>query len=91
MPKPFRLNRAGVSKILKSAELSGKVTAVAEQLGAAVRGQVDPDVEVKVTPYTTDRGAAAVAIADYRGVALQASDGALTKAAAAVGLTVTSK
>ncbi|PTR42032.1 hypothetical protein C8K38_111201 [Rhodococcus sp. OK611] len=89
--KPFRLNRAGVGKILKSDEVASKVTGVAEQVGAAVRVQVGSDVVVRVDPYTTDRGAAAVVIADRHGIAMQASDGALTKAAAAVGLTVTSK
>lgn len=91
MVKPFRLNRAGVGKILKSNEVASKVTGVAERIGAAVRSQVGPDVLVRVDPYTTDRGAAAVVIADQHGAAMQASDGALTRAAAAVGLSVTSK
>ncbi|WP_027500809.1 hypothetical protein [Rhodococcus sp. UNC363MFTsu5.1] len=91
MAKPFRLNRAGVGKILKSDEVTSMATGVAEQVGAAVRTQVGPDVLVRVDPYTTDRGAAAVVIADQHGAAMQASDGALSKAAAAVGLTVTSK
>lgn len=91
MPKPFRLNKKGVGAILKDHKLAAAVTSVAQGLGAAVRTQVGPDVTVHVDEYTTDRGAAAVVIAHRDGVAMQASDGALTKAAAAVGLTVTSK
>lgn len=91
MPKPFRLNKKGVGAILRSKDLAAKVNAVANDLGAAVRTQVGEDVTVHVDAYTTDRGAAAVVIAHRDGVAMQASDGALTKAAAAVGLTVTSK
>ncbi|MBM4626663.1 hypothetical protein GS453_24895 [Rhodococcus hoagii] len=89
--KPFRLNRAGVGKILKQEKLATAVTAVAQQIGGAVRGRVGADVVVRVDPYTTDRGAAAVVIADRYGAAMQASDGALTKAAASVGLSVTSR
>jgi len=89
--KVFRLNRAGVGRILKSAEVAKMTTDTASAVGAAVRSQVGPDVEVRVDPYTTDRGAAAVVIAHRHGAAMQARDGTLTRAAAIVGLTVTSR
>ncbi|MGI5222174.1 hypothetical protein [Nocardia sp. CA-290969] len=78
----FQLDRAGVSEILKSPEMA----AVINETAAAVADQVREDTgeEPEVESYTTDRGAAAVGVP----VTLQATDGALTRAAAAVGLVV---
>lgn len=62
------------------------------EVAADVASRVDADgAKVGVRPYTTDRAAAAVTILDPRGLALQAKNGALTKAAAAAGLEVTER
>ena len=87
----FRLNRRGVGEVLKQ-QCGPAINEVAEQVAAQVRASIDDDsIEVVVDTYTTDRGAAAVPIADTRGMEFQASDGALTRAAAAVGLEVKSR
>ena len=87
----FRLNRRGVGQILKE-QCGPAISEVAEQVASHVRAAIDDDsIEVVVDTYTTDRGAAAVTIADNRGMEFQASDGALTRAAAAVGLEVKSR
>lgn len=76
----IRLNRAGIAKILKSNEFAGLCNGVAREVAA----QAGDDAEV--SEYTTDRRAASVSVpADQ-----QARDGVLTRAAAAVGLTVRS-
>ncbi|MFH5209269.1 hypothetical protein ACHIPZ_13845 [Antrihabitans sp. NCIMB 15449] len=78
----IRLNYKGVSEILKnSPEFAALANATARQIAA----QIGPDAVV--TEYTSDRQAASVGVPDYR----QARDGALTRAAAAVGLTVRAK
>ena len=82
----FRLDRRGVGEVLKSQGTTQLINTVAAQVRDAV--DVDDDVEVTMEPYTTDRGAASVAIEDPRGLELQATDGALTRAAAKVGLDV---
>lgn len=87
----FRIDRRGVREILNRAETADVVNEVAEQIANNVRGLVDDDVEVLVEAYQTDRTAAAVTIADPRGMEYQATNGALTRAAAAVGLEVTSR
>lgn len=85
----FRRDRQGVGEILKAAETAAVITAVANNVAAAID---NPDgVDIEVQAYTTDRGAAAVTIADGRGLAMQADKGALTRAAARVGLEVTAR
>lgn len=86
----FRPNRRGIGELLKT-QTSEAVNEAAEQIRTQVAGLVDDDIEVTVEPYTTDRGAAAVTIADPLGMELQATTGALTRAAAQVGLEVTSR
>lgn len=83
-----KLDYEGVGKILTQA-----CRPAMNRLAAAVAAEVDvpDDVPVVVRPYTTDRAAAAVTIAHPSGVVRQARDGALTKAAARVGLEVTSE
>ena len=76
----IRLDRAGVGAILKSPEIAAMCTAEAEH----VQALLDPDIVSYVNPYTTDRKAASVAVE----AEAQARDGALTRAAAAVGLEV---
>ncbi|MCQ4119883.1 hypothetical protein [Rhodococcus tibetensis] len=74
----FRLNYAGVAKILKSDEYAARINALAREIAR----EVGDDAEVE--EYTTDRRAAKVSVPAAR----QARDGALTRAAAAVGLEV---
>ncbi|MEJ9080769.1 hypothetical protein WKY82_20335 [Gordonia malaquae] len=84
----FRRDRRGIGEILKT-QAAPQVNALASQVQARVIDAIDDDtVEVTLEAYTTDRGAAAVTIADPEGLALQARDGVLTRAAAAVGLEV---
>lgn len=83
----IELDHDGIGAILRS--LRGPVTRVAAQVAAAV--DVPDNVPVLVRPYTTDRAAAAVTIAHPSGAAEQAKNGALTRAAARVGLEVTSR
>lgn len=90
----FKLDRAGVGEILRSAEMAAVVDDLAEQLAAQVRAGIsDPDVAaaVDVDSYVTDRAAAAVTIVHPAGMALQARNGVLTRAAAAAGLDVRSR
>lgn len=85
-PASFRLNRGGVSKLLKG-PLGQAATAAARDVADAVRASY-PDLEVDVQEYTTDRGAASVMVKDSRARELQVREGLLTKAAANVGLEV---
>jgi hypothetical protein len=84
----FRLDRSGIRELLRSDPVREVVDAKAEEIAAAVRTQVPGDVEVRVDSYTTDRAAAAVVVADVRGMAWQARDGVLTRAAGSAGLEV---
>lgn len=94
-----KLNSVGVSAVLKSVGMHAAVTAAAERVAENVRsqgirvGDVDGgprerDLPVEVRTQTTDRARATVTIAHPAGQAVQAKHGALTKAAAQVGLDV---
>lgn len=86
----FRIDRAGVSEILK-VQCAPVINEITEQVADAVRADVrdvGDDIEVEMQSYTTDRGAAAVTIAHPLGLELQATRGSITKAAAALGLEV---
>ena len=88
----FRRDSKGIREILNSDAGAAVVTEAAEQVAALVRASVGDEIVVEVNPYTSrDRRAAGVAIRDSRGVEVQASTGALTRAAAAVGLEVKPK
>lgn len=84
----FRLDAAGVREVLKSEEMHAVINGLAHGIRDNVQAQVPSGVLVTIRPYSTDRGAAAVTIEDVRGMAWQARDGVLTRAAAAVGLEV---
>lgn len=88
-----RLDRVGMSMMLKQAEVRSEITSIAEAVGNAARsneGVVKHSAEIKVEHYTTDRAASAVLIKHPIGVGIQAKYGALTQAAAAQGLQVRS-
>lgn len=74
----FTRDHAGIGEILKSAEAAAIVAAAARDMAA----QIGPDAEVN--EYMTDRAAASVSVP----AEMQTRDGALTRAAAAVGLQV---
>ena len=78
-PGEVALNSPGIRAILRRPEVAAMVNAMARRVAA----QIDGD-DVHVDEYTTDRAAAAVVVPAER----QAVDGALTRAAAAVGLEV---
>lgn len=88
MLESFRLDTRGVREVLTGPEVRQVVDDLADQVAAHVRPQLPSGVTVSVRGYTTDRGAASVTVEDVRGMAWQARDGILTRAAAAVGLEV---
>ncbi|QOC89878.1 hypothetical protein [Micromonospora craniellae] len=82
------VNYAGIGEVARSDDVRQMVNQAADRIAGAVRASVGPDVPVTVTEYTTDREAAAVTIADRRGLGLQARDGVLTRAASGIGADV---
>lgn len=88
MASDFQLDVAGVREILQSDGLRAVVDGLADEVATTVRASLPPGTVVEVRRYTTDRGAASVVIADVRGMAWQARDGVLTRAAGAAGLEV---
>lgn len=88
MGAEVKLDYEALGRVLKN-QLRGPITRLAAQVAARV--DVPSDVPVLVRPYTTDRAAARVTIAHLSGASRQAKDGALTKAAASLGLEVTSR
>ena len=80
-PKPgeIELNSPGIRAVLKRPQVAEMVNRVARRVAAQIGGD-----DVHVDEYTSDRRAAAVVVPAER----QAVDGALTRAAAAVGLEV---
>ncbi|WP_410877361.1 hypothetical protein [Nocardia sp. A7] len=78
----FRLDRKGVGEILNSREVQAWVAGVAAELGDHIYASTG--VRARVRTYRTDRAAAGVSVP----ARLQASKGALTRAAAAKQLIV---
>lgn len=89
----FRLDRAGVRELLTSQPVRDMVNGAGEQVAAALRSSLRPDIAdtVSVASYTSDRAAVSVAICHPAGKAMQAKHGSLSRAAAAVGLEVRSR
>lgn len=85
-------------EILNSAAVDAAVRATAEEIAATTRAIIAPDaaddhndeVPVLVESFVTNRACASVTIADPLGMVYQAENGALSRAAAAAGLEVTS-
>lgn len=75
MAMEFRLNRKEIARILKE-EFNEEVDALAAKIAAEAGG------DAEVEHYTTDRGAASVAVPTYQ----QAKDGRLTKACSKAGV-----
>ena len=87
----FRLDRKGVSQLLKG-DLGRAATDAAHKVADQIRADY-PDLaaDVDVEAYTTDRGAASVMVKNSGARELQVREGLMTKAAAKVGLEVKAK
>lgn len=88
MLEKLKLDRAGIREVLAGPEVRQMVDGVAEDVRARVRAKLPPGTPVRIRKYNTDRGAASVTIADVRGMAWQARDGVLTRAAGEAGIEV---
>lgn len=91
MARIVRLDRAGMSLMLKSGGVRSEISSVAQAVANTARGNegvAKHDAEIKVEDYTTDRAASAVLIKHPIGMGIQAKYGALTQAASAQGLQV---
>lgn len=89
MPKAeVSLDHGGIAEVLKSREMRAMVDGASRRIASHVQSSVG-GMEVVTDSYTTDRAAAAVVIADLRGLAAQAERGVLTRAAKAAGAQVT--
>lgn len=86
MASKFKLDKEGVRQILNSPEAQAACMELAEQVAGNV--SVKDGVPVVVRPYNSDRAGAQVIIAHPGGLAMQAKRGALSRAAASVGLSV---
>lgn len=84
----FQLNRAGVAAILVGPDVTAMVTSATDEVADNTRAQLPPSVAVQRRTGKTDRAVGQVTIADVKGMALQANDGVLTKAATAIGAEV---
>ncbi|MFC8009154.1 hypothetical protein [Streptomyces cinereoruber] len=84
----FELDYRGVREFLIGDEVRALVDGVAEDVRARVRAKLPPGTRVEIRKYTSDRGAAAVTVADIRGMAWQARDGILTRSAGEAGIEV---
>ncbi|MFE3326895.1 hypothetical protein [Streptomyces sp. NPDC059176] len=88
MLERFQLDTAGVRELLRGQDVRTLIDGKADEVSANVKALLPSGVSVEVRKYTTDRGAATVVIADVRGMAWQARDGVLTRAAGFAGLEV---
>lgn len=88
MLEKFELDTAGVREVLRGQGVRDLIDGYAQQVADNLKALVPSGVPVEVRKYTTDRGAATVVVADVRGMAWQARDGIVTRAAAAAGLEV---
>ena len=90
-----RLNSRQVEAEMKSQAMRRELDSLADRIAAGVRSQnitvSDGALPVEVREGTTDRARAQVVLAHAAGLAVQAKYGALTRAAAQVGLEVTSR
>lgn len=98
-PGEVKLDHAGMAALAKSGAVMALVTAAAEKVAGNVQAQGiqvgDHDggprevpLPVKVDTDVSDRARASVILAHPAGIAVQAKHGALTRAAAAAGLSV---
>lgn len=88
MPE-IELDHDGIAAVLKSPEMAAAIHAKAEEVAGNARATHDTDIVVD--DYTTDRAASSVTIRDSRAALWQATEGVLTRSAAAAGLEVTER
>lgn len=88
MLQRLQLDRAGIRELLAGEGIRQMVDGAATDIQARVRARLPAGTTVTVKKYTTDRGAASITIADVRGMAWQARDGVLTRAAGEAGIEV---
>lgn len=93
MGTTVHLNQAALARLLESREIKDACTALGEQVADRVRTQgidvehIPGDIDLPVGVFENSEGVAVI-IAHPSGLAVQAKDGALTRAAAALGLEV---
>lgn len=85
----YQPSRGGTGQILRTT-FRGAVTGAAQTIATHVRAQ-QPEADVVVDVYQTDRAAASVTIREPEARLWQARDGILTRAAGAAGLEVRSR
>ena len=90
MANKVTLDHAGMAHVLM-VQARDAIDELAQSLADRVDVGSVTEAQVEVRAYTTDRAAAAVSIAHPAGLAIQAKHGALTKAAASLGLQVRAK
>jgi hypothetical protein len=88
MLERLQLDRAGIREVLQSPEVRQMVNGAVIDIKSRVRARLPPGTQVNHREYTTDRDAASITIADVRGMAWQARDGVLTRAAGEAGIEV---
>lgn len=88
----FHIDRAGIGRIAKSAEVRKALHAYADSTAdaakAATEAVVDGEVTVDVDDYTTDRAAVGITITHPGAIGAQMKHGVLTRAASGQGLDV---
>jgi len=88
----FRVDRAGLGRFAKSAEVRKALHHYADPMATAAQtataAVVDGPVEVEVDDYTTDRAAVAVTVLHPGAIGAQMKYGVLTRAASGQGLDV---
>lgn len=87
MAVELRIDTAGIGEVLKSAEVGAVIDGLAADVAERVRSY-DAEADANVSSYTFDRRAASVTFVHRNSADLEARDGVLTQAAAAVGLEV---
>lgn len=87
MTVKFTRNSRGVASVLHSREVAATIHDLAVKVAAHVRSQ-QPDADVVVDDYRTDRAASSVTVRDKKAKLWQAEDGIFTRAAGSVGLEV---
>ncbi len=91
MGATVKLDRRGIAEFLRSApEVRRRVHEQAEKVARNVRS-AQPDADVVVDDYVTDRAASSVTVREPQAAIWQARDGLMTKAAAAAGHQIRSK
>ncbi|WIC90160.1 hypothetical protein SEA_VROOMVROOM_10 [Arthrobacter phage VroomVroom] len=93
MAAKIKLDKAGMTAMLKSGEVLAEVSSAASNVAGNINETAgDEPVEVLSGPHMhSDRAAAHVTLAHAAGLNIEAKRGTLARAAAAAGLEVTAK